>query len=123
MPTLLITGGLVIDPGQGLDALADLWLSNGRIAAVGAEGGEEPEQVIDARGMIVCPGLIDCHVHLREPGNEEDETIESGAAAALAGGVTTVACMPNTRPPLDSQGTVEFVVLQAKRARKANVYP
>ena len=123
MPTILITGGRIIDPSQGLDATADLWLSNGRVVSVGAEGGEEPERIIDARGMIVCPGLIDCHVHLREPGNEEDETIETGATAALAGGVTTVACMPNTRPALDSQGTVEFVVLQAKRARKANVYP
>src|SRR5262249_5782727 len=73
--------------------------------------------------MIVCPGLIDCHVHLREPGNEEDETIATGAAAALAGGATTVACMPNTIPALDSQGAAEFVVLQAQRARKANVHP
>jgi dihydroorotase len=123
MSTLLITGGRVIDPSQGLDATTDLWLRDGRVVSIGAEAGEAPERVIDARGMIVCPGLIDCHVHLREPGNNEDETIETGATAALAGGVTTVACMPNTRPALDSQGTVEFVVLQAKRARKANVYP
>ena len=79
--------------------------------------------MIDARGKIVCPGLIDCHVHLREPGNEEDETIATGAAAALASGVTSVACMPNTRPAIDSQAAAEFVVLQAQRARQANVYP
>ena len=73
--------------------------------------------------MIVCPGLIDVHVHLREPGNEEDETIATGASAALASGVTSVACMPNTRPAIDSQAAAEFVVLQAQRARQANVYP
>jgi dihydroorotase len=86
-------------------------------------GSEEADIVIDARGMIVCPGLIDIHVHLREPGNEEDETIATGAAAALAGGVTSVACMPNTQPAIDTQAAAEFVVLQAQRARQANVYP
>ena len=79
--------------------------------------------VIDARDMIVCPGLIDIHVHLREPGNEEDETIATGASAALAGGVTSVACMPNTQPAIDTQAAAEFVVLQAQRARQANVFP
>lgn len=123
MRTILITGGRVIDPSQDIDRVADLWISRGRIVGIGAEGGDEPETVIDASGKIVCPGLIDCHVHLREPGNEEDETIATGAAAALAGGVTSVACMPNTIPALDSQGAVEFVVLQARRARQANVYP
>ena len=86
-------------------------------------GYEEAEIVIDAQGMIVCPGLIDVHVHLREPGNEEDETIATGASAALAGGVTSVACMPNTIPAIDTQAAAEFVVLQAQRARQANVYP
>jgi len=123
--TIQIRGGRVIDPGQEIDRVADLWLADGRVLGVG--GGHEHEEgaevVIDATGLIVCPGLIDVHVHLREPGNEEDETIASGASAALAGGVTTVACMPNTRPALDSQGAAEFVVLQARRAGKANVYP
>lgn len=123
MRTIQITGGRIIDPSQGIDQIGDLWLSRGRVLPTGGGGFEEPEIVINARGMIVCPGLIDCHVHLREPGNEEDETIATGAAAALAGGVTTVACMPNTRPAIDSQGAAEFVVLQAQRARKANVYP
>jgi dihydroorotase len=121
--TILITGGRVIDPSQGIDRTADVWLGGGRVLSIGSEAGREPERVIDASGLIVCPGLIDCHVHLREPGNEEDETIDTGAMAALAGGVTTVACMPNTIPALDTQGSVEYVVLQAKRARKANVYP
>lgn len=123
MRTIQIIGGRIIDPSQEIDRIGDLWLSRGVVLPVGGGGDEEPEVVIDARGMIVCPGLIDCHVHLREPGNEEDETIASGAASALAGGVTTVACMPNTIPALDTQGAAEFVVLQAQRARKANVYP
>ena len=123
MPTIHITGGRVIDPSQNIDRIDDVWVHDRKIHAVGGEGLDDPEVVIDARGMIVCPGLIDCHVHLREPGNEEDETIASGAAAALAGGVTTVACMPNTLPPIDTRGAAEYVVLMAKRARKANVYP
>lgn len=123
MQTIHISGGRVIDPSQGIDRVTDLWLSRGHVSAIGAEGYEEAEVVIDATGLIVCPGLIDAHVHLREPGNEEDETIATGAMAALAGGCTSIACMPNTRPALDSQGSAEFVVLQAQRARKANVYP
>lgn len=122
MRMIHITGGRIIDPSQDIDRVGDLWISRGQILPMG-EGYDEAEVVIDARGLIVCPGLIDAHVHLREPGNEEDETIATGAEAALAGGVTSVACMPNTIPPLDSQGAVEFVVLQAQRARKANVYP
>ena len=123
MGTIQISGGRIIDPSQNIDQIGDLTLSRGQVLPMGAGGYEEAEVVIDARGMIVCPGLIDCHVHLREPGNEEDETIATGAAAALAGGVTTVACMPNTIPAIDSQGAAEFVVLQAQRARRANVYP
>jgi dihydroorotase len=120
--TIQIAGGRIIDPSQDLDRIGDLWLSRGRVLPVG-EGYDEAEILIDARGMIVCPGLIDAHVHLREPGNEEDETIATGACAALAGGVTSVACMPNTNPALDTQGAAEFVILQAQRARKAQVYP
>ena len=115
MSTTLITGGRIIDPSQDIDQIGDLWLSRGRILPIGGGGYEEAEVVIDAHGMIVCPGLIDIHVHLREPGNEEDETIATGAAAALAGGVTSVACMPNTLPAIDSQGAAEFVVLQGQR--------
>jgi len=120
--TILIQGGRVIDPSQGIDREADVYLDRGRVASIGAAPGSA-DVVIDARGMIVCPGLIDAHVHLREPGNEEDETIATGARAALAGGCTSVACMPNTRPAIDSQGAAEFVVLQARRARQANVFP
>jgi dihydroorotase len=120
--TIQITGGRIIDPAQNLDEVGDLWISRGRILPIGG-GYEEAEVVIDAQGMIVCPGLIDVHVHLREPGNEEDETIASGASAALAGGVTSVACMPNTLPAIDTLAAAAFVVLQAQRARQANVYP
>jgi len=122
LPTIQIAGGRIIDPSQERDEIGDLWISRGHVLPTGA-GYEEAEIVIDARGLIVCPGLIDVHVHLREPGNEEDETIATGAAAALAGGVTSVACMPNTNPPIDSQAAAEFVVLQGQRARQANVYP
>src|SRR5207245_233287 len=80
----------------------------------------QADRTLDATGKIVCPGLIDMHVHLREPGREEDETIASGTAAALAGGVTSVACMPNTEPALDSQASAEFVYLQAARAGGMN---
>jgi dihydroorotase len=122
LQTIRISGGRVIDPSQNLDNVTDLWLGRGRVLAIGACN-ETPDRTIDAKGLIVCPGLIDCHVHLREPGNEEDETIATGAEAALAGGVTSVACMPNTIPAIDSQAAAEFVIRQAKRAGKANVYP
>ena len=121
--TIRIREGRVIDPSQGVDEVLDVWLKDRKVLAVGREGPEEVDETIDASALIVAPGLIDCHVHLREPGNEEDETIASGAEAALAGGLTTVACMPNTIPPLDSPAGVEYIVLQAKRARKCNVYP
>src|SRR5262245_22195285 len=122
MTTLRITNGRIIDPSQGIDQVADLWVQEGRIAGIGPQS-LQAERTIDATGQIVCPGLIDMHVHLREPGREEDETIATGTAAALAGGVTSVACMPNTEPALDSQAAAEFVYLQAERAGQANVFP
>ena len=85
MSTLRITNGRVIDPSRDIDEVTDVWLARGRVMSVGGEGHDEPDLVIDAAGLIVCPGLIDVHVHLREPGNEEDETIDSGASAALTG--------------------------------------
>lgn len=123
MNTLRIAQGRVIDPSQRLDQAADLWVRDGQIVGIGPQSGLQAERTIDATGMIVCPGLIDMHVHLREPGRAEDETIASGTAAALAGGVTSVACMPNTEPPLDHQAAAEFVYLQAERAGNANVFP
>src|SRR5204863_601943 len=102
-------------PSQQLDQVTDLWVRGLHILGFGAQS-LTASQTIDAAGKIVCPGLIDMHVHLREPGREEDETIATGTAAALAGGVTSVACMPNTEPAIDSQAAAEFVHLQADRA-------
>jgi dihydroorotase len=90
---------------------------------LGDFGNREADETFDCTGKIVAPGLIDMHVHLREPGREEDETIATGVASAIAGGVTSVACMPNTEPALDSQSSAEFVVQQARRANLANVFP
>jgi dihydroorotase len=123
MTTLRIANGRVIDPSQRLDTAADVWVQNGRVVDVGPHPHLRPDRTIDAAGCIVCPGLIDMHVHLREPGREEDETIATGTAAAVAGGVTAVACMPNTEPALDSQASAEFVILQAERAGNATVFP
>jgi dihydroorotase len=123
MSTTLVRGGRVIDPANKFDAVADLWLKDGLVAGLGPQPHLSPDHTLDARNLVVCPGLIDMHVHLREPGREEDETIETGTAAAVAGGVTAVACMPNTEPALDSQAAAEFVVLQAKRAGNCWVFP
>jgi dihydroorotase len=123
MTTLRIINGRVIDPSQGLDQVTDLWLRGDRVLGLGPHPSAAADSTLDASGRIVCPGLIDMHVHLREPGREEDETIATGTAAALAGGVTSVACMPNTEPATDSQAAAEFICLQAKRAGNANVFP
>jgi dihydroorotase len=123
MNTLRVSNGHVIDPSQNLDQVTDLWIRGGHILALGPQPQLVADRTLDATGKIVCPGLIDMHVHLREPGREEDETIATGTAAALAGGVTSVACMPNTEPALDSQAAAEFVYLQAERAGNANVFP
>ncbi|MGA2030940.1 MAG: dihydroorotase, partial [Thermoguttaceae bacterium] len=124
---LLIRNGRVIDPAQQMDRVTDLLIVDGRIAAYDAGGDATggyagPLEVIDATDRVVSPGLIDIHVHLREPGFEEDETIASGTAAAVNGGFTSIACMPNTDPPIDSQGTVEFVRQQAVQAGRCNVF-
>ncbi|HLN27994.1 MAG TPA: dihydroorotase [Gemmataceae bacterium] len=123
MNTLRISNGRVIDPAQHFDQISDVWVRGGRIVGFGTQHQLQADIILDATGKIVCPGLIDMHVHLREPGREEDETIATGTASALAGGVTSVACMPNTEPALDSQAAAEFVYLQAARAGNANVFP
>jgi dihydroorotase len=123
MTTLRISNGRIIDPSQGIDQVTDLWVAGDKVLHLGPRPDLRADRTIDATGKIVSPGLIDMHVHLREPGREEDETIATGTAAALAGGVTSVACMPNTEPPIDSQASAEFIILQAKRAGNANVFP
>jgi dihydroorotase len=122
MSTLLLRNGRVIDPSQDVDRVTDLWLKDGVVLGVGPQQATA-DRTIDCTGLIVSPGLIDMHVHLREPGREEDETIATGTAAAVAGGVTSVACMPNTEPALDSRDAAEFVILQARRAGNCNVFP
>ena len=119
---MLIRHGRVIDPASSFDETADVLLREGRVAAVGRDVGAADE-TIDATGKLVCPGLIDVHVHFREPGDEEEETIATGAAAAVAGGFTTVCCMPNTRPPLDTEAAVEFVLREGQRVGLCNVLP
>jgi len=121
---LLIKGGRVIDPSRKTDAVADLLVMDGKIAAVGTNiGTPDGAQVQDAKGKVVAPGLIDVHVHLREPGFEDLETIATGAAAAVAGGFTAVCAMPNTDPVIDNQSAVGFVLSRGKAAGKARVYP
>ncbi|HJR34466.1 MAG TPA: dihydroorotase [Gemmatimonadales bacterium] len=124
MTDLLIRGGRVIDPSRGTDGVADLYLKDGKIEAVGRNIPAQPgAEVLDATGKVVAPGLIDLHVHFREPGFEHAETIATGALSAVAGGFTAVCAMPNTDPVTDSQATVGFVVRQSIRAGLARVYP
>lgn len=122
---LLIRNGYVIDPGQGTNTGKNLLVEDGRVVGLSSHNDGVPEgcEVFDATGLIVAPGFIDMHVHLREPGHEYKETIASGAAAAVAGGFTTVGAMPNTSPINDNAAVTRFVIEQAERAGLANVFP
>ena len=124
MRPVLLQGGRLLDPSQGLDRAGDLLLANGMIADTSwrIDAPHEAE-VIDCTGMIVSPGFIDVHCHLREPGREHVETIATGAAAAAAGGFTAVCAMPNTEPVTDNQAAVGFIIRQAQRAGHARVHP
>lgn len=121
MSTLLIKNGTVIDPSQGLQARRDVLIEDGRIIRLEPSIHLSVDQTIDATGQFVTPGLIDIHVHFREPGDEEEETIASGSAAAVAAGFTTVCCMPNTKPALDNEAQIEFVLRESERVGLANV--
>jgi dihydroorotase len=124
MRSLLLRGGRVIDPSRGLDQVADLLIQDGKIAGLGTGlGTPDGAEARDLRGAIVAPGLVDLHVHLREPGNEDVETIATGARAAAAGGFTAVCAMPNTDPVTDNQAAVGFIVRQSLRAGSARVHP
>ncbi len=110
--SILIKGGRIIDPSQGIDALGDLLISDGRINWLNTQKTGNPPKdciVIDAGGMVVCPGFIDLHCHLRQPGSEDKETIATGTRAAAKGGFTTICCMPNTAPPIDTVDTVKYI--------------
>src|SRR5918912_2245245 len=122
---LLIANGYVVDPTQGVNGGRDILIEDGRVAALLRGGGAAPEgaEVFDATGLVVAPGFIDLHTHLREPGHEYKETIESGAAAAVAGGWASVCAMPNTDPINDNPAVTRFIIEQAERANLANVFP
>ncbi len=122
---ILIRNGHVIDPANGIDEVTNVFIDNGMISEVGVDAyldGLDME-VIDASGKIVAPGLVDMHVHLREPGQEYKEDIESGTKAAVFGGVTSVACMPNTDPVCDNEAVVTYIKSKAAEVGYANVYP
>ncbi|MDE3165125.1 MAG: dihydroorotase [Acidobacteriota bacterium] len=123
MAALLIRNGRVIDPASGTDTSADVLIENGVISGVGPKLSAPGAEVYDAGGMIVSPGFIDMHVHLREPGFEHAENIESGSRAAAAGGFTSVCCMPNTKPVNDSVTVTSYIVEQARKKAAVNVFP
>jgi dihydroorotase len=120
---LLIKGGRIIDPSLGFDRVSDLLIEDGRVARVASDISENGVETFDATGLVVAPGFIDLHVHLREPGEEYKETVESGAAAAVAGGFTSICAMPNTKPVNDNASVTRYIVDKAREARLANVYP
>src|SRR6185503_21361564 len=130
MSTTVLRNGRIIDPANNRDEVADLFIVDGRIAdhpasrsKKNARSDQSPIDEIDARGLIVAPGLIDIHVHLREPGFGHKETIESGARAAAAGGFTTIVCMPNTAPVPDNPGTIAWIKDRASTIACVNVLP
>jgi len=120
---IVIRNGRVIDPASGTDAVADVLIADGRIAGVAPNLSAPNAEVYDAGGMIVAPGFIDMHVHLREPGFEHAETIESGSRAAAAGGFTSICCMPNTKPVNDSVTVTSYIVERARAKAAVNVFP
>jgi dihydroorotase len=124
MATLLIKNGRVIDPASGRDSIADVWIEDGKVRAVGPDlEVSEVGEVFDATGMVVAPGFVDMHVHLREPGFEHAETIETGSRAAAAGGFTSICPMPNTAPVNDNATVTSYIVEKARRHAIVNVFP
>ncbi|MES2525194.1 MAG: dihydroorotase [Gemmatimonadota bacterium] len=121
---LLLRGGTIVDPSQRLDGVGDVLLRDGTVAECGGRiDAPDGAEIVDCTGLVVAPGLIDVHVHLREPGREDVETVASGAHSAVAGGFTAVCAMPNTKPVTDNQATVGFVKRQGEAAGFARVYP
>ena len=121
---VLFKGGRVIDPSRDVDQVADVLVQDGKVAGIGQGlGAPEGAETRDVKGSIVAPGLVDIHVHFREPGNEDEETVATGARAAVTGGYTAVCAMPNTDPVTDNQAAVGFIVRQSVRAGLARVYP
>ncbi len=123
MLKLLIKKGKVVDPSQNLEGVFDLLVEGEKIKKIGTDIFEPEAEIIDATGLIVAPGFVDLHVHLRDPGQTYKEDIESGSRCAVAGGYTTVVCMPNTEPPIDSVWVAEYVMLKARSVNLCNVLP
>src|ERR687888_275535 len=125
MSRTLLKGGRVVDPANGRDGGLDVLIDGDRIARVGRDLTIDADVTVVEipSGLVVCPGLIDMHVHLREPGQEHKETVATGTAAAVAGGFTAVACMPNTSPVNDNAGVTEYILKKAAEANLARVYP
>ncbi|APZ90794.1 dihydroorotase [Fuerstiella marisgermanici] len=120
----LIQNGTIVDPANGIEARRELLIADGKVVEVLPQGQQpDADRVIDATGLLVCPGFIDVHVGVREPGFDEDETIASATAAALAGGFTSIAALPDTNPVVDNRGSAEFVKRQAERANNCRVFP
>ncbi len=123
MSRLLLKGGRVIDPAQGLDRTLDVLIAEEAIEEVGPRVQSRGAQVLDLKGLVVCPGFIDIHAHLREPGREDKETIATGTRAAAAGGFTAVCAMPNTEPVNDTAGITRAIVEKARAGGAVRVYP
>lgn len=123
MSTLLITNGRVLDPCTGRDAVCDVFVKDGIIAAIGTNLDKAADEVLDATGFVVTPGLVDLQVHFREPGREDKETIETGSRACLAGGITSAVSMPNTEPVADSQSVIEFIQKRSRELGLINIFP
>ena len=120
---LLIRNGRVVDPSSGTDKRLDVLIEKGKITQIKPKISVSGAKLIDASGLIVAPGFIDMHVHLREPGQEDKETIATGALAAARGGFTSIACMPNTDPVNDNRGVTEYILSEAKKNAAVNVFP
>lgn len=119
---ILLKGGHVVDPSADLDSAADILIKDGKIADVGKNLKASGAKIIDCKGKIVLPGLIDMHAHFRQPGREDEETFITGGRAALRGGFTSVLCMANTSPPVDNKGVVEYIYAESKKTDLANIY-
>lgn len=120
---ILIKNGRVIDPANRKDGVFDVLIESGKVLKVAADIKDKADEIIDAKNKIVAPGLIDIHVHLREPGREDEETILTGARAAIKGGFTSIACMPNTTPPCDNQAAAKYIIDESKKNKLAKIYP
>ena len=123
LSNILIKGGRVIDPKTKVDDILDILITGNKISKISKRIKKSDVQLIDAKGKIVCPGFIDLHCHLRDPGRPDEETIESGGESAIAGGFTTICCMPNTEPAIDNEGIVKYIYEEAARANLCRIFP